>query len=80
MCSGNKSTQASGPTKRSFVIYTEKRKANLPGFKQWWQYFVTIKISSTGLIKKHKKKHKNTLKISHRWIKGETPNKYPKKF
>jgi hypothetical protein len=34
---GNKVTQASGPTKLRFVIYTEKSKANLPGLKQWWQ-------------------------------------------
>lgn len=53
MCTGNKSTQVSGQTKRSFVIYTEKRKANLPGFKQWWQYFVTIETPSTSFIKKH---------------------------
>lgn len=53
MYTGNKVTQASGLTKLRFVIYTEKYKANLPGFKQWWQYFVTIKIPSTSLIKKH---------------------------
>ena len=50
MCTVIKVTQASGLTKRSFVIYTEKRKANLPEFKQWWQYFVTIKTPSTSLI------------------------------
>jgi hypothetical protein len=52
-CTAIKVTQVSELTKLRFVTYTEKRKANLPGIKQWWQYFVTIKAPSTSLIKKH---------------------------
>jgi len=37
-------------TKLRFVTSAEKHKANLPGFKQWWRYFVTIKIQAIGDI------------------------------
>ena len=66
MCTAIKVTQASGLTKLRFVTYTEKRKANLPGIKQWWQYFVTIKIPTTSLIKNIKKSIKINSKISPR--------------